>query len=316
MQAAKTKQRSRPKSREAGSTRAALRRDWDLYLMLLVPFCLLVLFKYVPIGGLIMAFQDYDIFGGFLESPMVGMKNFQELFAAREFLSVLWNTLCISWYKILFFFPVPILVALMLNEIKCGWYKRTVQTIIYMPHFLSWVVVAGLTFDMLSSTGAVNRLLALFGVTPLNFLMDASKFQPIVVLSAIWKEAGYSAIVYLAAISAIDPSLYEAAVMDGAGKLKQMLYITLPGIVPTIVMMLLLRIGTVMDGNVEQIMAMYNPTVYETGDVIGTFIYRMGLGNMRYSFAAAAGLFNSVVSFTQVFFSNMASKKLVHRSLW
>ncbi len=294
----------------------AIRRDWDLYLMLLVPMCLLALFKYVPMGGLVMAFQDYDIFGGFFESPMVGLKNFQELFSAREFLSVLWNTLCISWYKILFFFPVPILVALMLNEITCSWYKRTVQTIVYMPHFLSWVVVAGLAFDMLSSTGAVNRMLGLVGCKPVNFLMDASKFQPIVVLSAIWKEAGYSAIVYLAAISAIDPALYEAAVMDGAGKLKQMLYITLPGIVPTIVMMLLLRVGTVMDGNVEQIMAMYNPTVYETGDVIGTYIYRMGLGNMRYSFAAAAGLFNSVVSFTLVFFSNLASRKLVHRSLW
>lgn len=294
----------------------AIRRDWDLYLMLLAPLCLLALFKYVPMGGLVMAFQDYDIFGGFFESPMVGLKNFQELFSAREFLSVLWNTLCISWYKILFFFPIPILVALMLNEITCGWYKRTVQTIIYMPHFLSWVVVAGLAFDMLSSTGAVNRLLGLFGAKPMNFLMDASKFQPIVVLSAIWKEAGYSAIVYLAAISAIDPALYEAAVMDGAGKLKQMLYITLPSIVPTIVMMLLLRVGTVMDANVEQIMAMYNPTVYETGDVIGTYIYRMGLGNMRYSFAAAAGLFNSVVSFTLVFFSNLASRKLVHRSLW
>ncbi|CCX38197.1 binding-protein-dependent transport system inner membrane component [Clostridium sp. CAG:1013] len=294
----------------------AVRKEWDLYLMLLIPFCLLILFKYVPMGGLIMAFQDFDIFQGFWNSPMVGLQNFKELFSAKEFLSVLINTLSISWYKILFFFPLPIILALILNEVKCSWFKRTVQTIVYLPHFLSWVVVAGLTFDLLSSTGTVNLILSALGMKTVNFLMEPAFFQPIVVGSAIWKEVGYSAIVYLAAISAIDPTLYEAAVMDGAGKWKQLVYVTLPGIVPMIVMMLLIRVGTVMDANVEQIMAMYNPTVYSTGDVIGTYIYRIGLGNMQYSLAAAAGLFNSVVSFTLVFFCNLASKKIVHRSLW
>ncbi len=303
------------KSHASEFTRA-VKKDWDLYLMLFFPFCLLVLFKYIPMGGLIMAFQDFDIFEGFFHSPMVGFANFQELFSQKEFLSVLLNTLSISWYKILFFFPLPIALALALNEVRCGWFKRTVQTIVYLPHFLSWVVVAGLAFDMLSSTGTVNLILSALGMKTVNFLMEPSMFQPIVVVSAIWKEVGYSAIVYLAAISAIDPTLYEAAVMDGAGKWKQLLNVTLPGIVPMIVMMLLLRVGTVMDANVEQIMAMYNPTVYSTGDVIGTYIYRIGLGNMQYSLAAAAGLFNSVVSFTLVFFCNLASKKVVHRSLW
>lgn len=296
--------------------RTAFKKDWDLYLVFLVPLFLLILFKYVPMGGLVMAFQDFDIFEGFMASPMVGLKNFYDLFATKEFLSVVSNTLIISWYKILFFFPIPIIMALMLNEVRCSAFKRTVQTIIYLPHFLSWVVVAGLAFDLLSSTGLINQALAAMGLSKMNFLMSAPAFRPIVVGSAIWKEVGYSAIVYLAAISAIDPALYEAAVVDGAGKLKQLWHITLPGIIPMIVTMLLLRVGTVMDANVEQIMAMYNPTVYETGDVIGTYIYRIGLGSMQYSFASAAGLFNSVVSFTLVFFANCASRKFVRRSLW
>lgn len=308
-----SKQRNTASKPSFGS---AFKKDWDLYLIFLVPLFLLILFKYVPMGGLVMAFQDFDIFEGFLASPMVGLANFQELFATKEFLSVVTNTILISWYKIVFFFPIPIVMALMLNEVRCNVFKRTVQTIVYLPHFLSWVVVAGLTFDLLSSTGLVNQILGSLGLEKINFLMNASAFRPIVVGSAIWKEVGYSAIVYLAAISVIDPALYEAAVMDGAGKLKQLWYITLPGIIPMIVTMLLLRVGTVMDANVEQIMAMYNPTVYETGDVIGTYIYRIGLGSMQYSFASAAGLFNSVVSFTLVFFANYASRKFVHRSLW
>lgn len=298
------------------SLRIDIKREWDLYLMLLLPLLLLLIFKYIPMGGLIMAFQDYDIFEGFFASPMVGMKNFWDLFSTNEFLNVLTNTLFISWYKIIFFFPIPIIMALMLNEVQCSLFKRSVQTIIYLPHFLSWVVVAGLAFDLLSSNGLVNQIFIMMGLEKINFLMESSMFRSIVVSSAIWKEVGYSAIVYLAAISAIDPSLYEAAVVDGAGKLKQLIHITIPGIAPMIVIMLLLRVGTVMDANVEQIMAMYNPTVYSTGDVIGTFIYRTGLGNMQYSFAAAAGLFNSIISFTLVFFANMASRKFAHRSLW
>lgn len=293
-----------------------IRNEWDLYLMLALPLLFLFVFKYVPMGGLIMAFQDYDIFEGFLASPMVGLKHFAALFQTSEFLSVVTNTLLISWYKILFFFPMPIIMALMLNEVRHSAFKRSVQTIIYLPHFLSWVVVAGLTFDLFSTSGLVNQMLHGLGLSKINFLMEAGMFRGLVVGSAIWKEVGYSAIVYLAAISAIDPTLYEAAVVDGAGKWKQMIHITLPGITPMIVIMLLLRVGTVMDANVEQIMAMYNPTVYSTGDVIGTFIYRTGLGSMQYSFAAAAGFFNSVVSFTLVFFANLASRKFVHRSLW
>lgn len=293
-----------------------VRRDWDLYLMLLIPLGFLILFKYVPMGGLIMAFQDFDIFAGFAASKFVGLENFRRLFSTSEFFGVLCNTLLISFYKILFFFPVPVLMALMLNEVGNQLYKRTVQTIVYLPHFLSWVIVSGLLFDLLASRGTVNRLLEALGGQRINFLMEPGMFRTIVVGSSIWKEVGYSSIVFLAAISSIDPTLYEAAVVDGAGKVKQAIYVTIPGIAPMIVVMLLLRVGTIMDANSEQIMAIYNPTVYQTGDVIGTYIYRTGLSSMEYSFAAAAGMFNSVVSFAMVAVCNWLSRHAAGRSLW
>ncbi len=290
--------------------------DWDLYLMLLFPLGFLLVFKYLPMVGLTMAFQQYDIFEGYGGSPWVGLENFAKLFSSMEFPVVLRNTLLISWYKILFFFPIPIVVAIMLNEITHSGYKRTLQTIIYLPHFLSWVIVAGLVFDMFSNTGGINQVLSMLGGEKRRFMMEPSLFRSLVVGSAVWKEAGYSAIVFLAGITAIDPTLYEAAVVDGASRIKQIIHVTIPGILPIIVITLLLRVGTVMDANVEQIMAMYNPTVYATGDVIGTYIYRTGLSNMEYSYASAAGLFNSVISFTLVVAANAASRKLVSRSLW
>jgi putative aldouronate transport system permease protein len=293
-----------------------LRMDYDLYLMLLVPFLFLIVFKYIPMGGQLMAFQEYDIFEGFFNSPFVGLANFQKLFETDEFFMVLRNTLLISVYKILFYFPIPILMAILLNEVIHSVYKRTVQTIIYLPHFLSWVVVSGLVFDLLSTNGTINRILVQLGGKHVNFLMTPSYFRSIIVLSAIWKEVGYGSIVFLAAMNAIDPTLYEAAVIDGASRLRQIWHITIPGISSMIVVMLLLRIGTIMDANSEQILALYNPTVYETGDVLGTYIYRMGLSNMQYSFAAAAGIFNSLVSFTLVVIGNFFSRKIAHRSLW
>ena len=293
-----------------------VRGEWELHAMLLGAVSLLIIFRYLPMGGLLMAFQDYDIFEGFAASPWVGLRHFRALFSSVEFPIVLRNTLLISLYKIIFFFPIPILIALMLNEVTHARFKRTIQTIVYLPHFLSWVIVTGLVFDMFSNTGVVNRLLSMLGGERRRFLMEPALFRSFVVGSAIWKEAGYSAIIFLAAIAGIDPTLYEAAMVDGAGRIKQILHITLPGILPIIVISLLLRVGTIMDANVEQIRAMYNPTVYATGDVIGTFIYRTGLSNMEYSYASAVGLFNSVVSFTLVVLANSASRKLVSRSLW
>ncbi len=306
--------KKRPLGEASAGTR--LRKDLDLYLMLLVGLALLIVFKYVPMAGILIAFKDFDIFEGFSQSPWVGIANFRELFNTGEFLQVMKNTLLISLYKIIFFFPMPIILALCLNEITALRYKRTLQTIVYLPHFISWVVVSGVVFDLLSSSGMINNLIYILGGERVRFLMDPSLFRSLVVASATWKEVGYSAIVYLAGIASIDPSLYEAAVMDGAGKAKQIRYITLPGLKPIIVIMLLLRVGTIMDAGSEQIMALYNPTVYETGDVINTFTYRLGLTNMRYSFASAAGLFNSVISFLLVAASNAFCRRVFKRSLW
>lgn len=293
-----------------------IRKDWDLYIMLLIPVIFLVVFKYIPMGGLVMVFQNYDIFDGFFKSQWVGLANFRELFSTPEFFNVLRNTLLISLYRLLFFFPLPIVLAIMLNEVRNAVLKRTVQTIVYLPHFLSWAVVAGLTYDLLSNNGVLNQIISILGGERIRFLMEPSLFRSIIVGSAAWKEVGFSAIIYLAAISSIDPTLYEAAVVDGASRLKQIWYVTVPGIAPTIVVMLLVRISWIMDAGSEQILAMYNPTVYSTGDVIGTYIYRIGLGSMKYSFAATVGAFNSVVSFVMVVIANRISRKLVNRSIW
>ena len=299
-----------------GALRRDLARDWDLYAMLLVPLCALLLFAYAPMLGLVIAFQDFDIFEGFFNSPWAGFTHFRALFALQEFPRVLRNTLFISLYKLLFYFPMPILLAIFLNEVSSNGFRRSVQTIVYLPHFISWAVVSGLVFDLLSSNGAINMLLLRMGGERVNFMTQPGYFRSIVVLSAIWKEVGYGAIVYLAAITGIDPTLYEAATVDGAGRIRRIVHITLPGMSSVCVLMLLLRLGTVMDANFEQIFTLLNPTVMDTGDVLATYIYRNGLTQMRYSYATAAGLFNSVVAFALVFASNGISRQVVGRSIW
>ena len=292
------------------------RRDWQLYAMLLLPVIVLLVFSYTPMLGLLMAFQDFDIFSGFAQSPWMGMKHFSTLFSIQEFFNVLTNTLLISLYKILFYYPMPILLAIFLNEVSSSFFRRTVQTVVYLPHFISWAVVSGLVFDLLSNTGVINTIITGLGGNRINFMMKPEYFRTIVVLSAIWKEVGYGAIVYLAAITGIDPTLYEAAQIDGAGRVRRIIHITLPGMLPVCVLMLLLRLGTIMDANFEQIYTLLNPTVMDTGDVLSTYIHRNGLSQMQYSYATAAGLFNSVVSFTLVFVSNAISRRTLGRSIW
>jgi putative aldouronate transport system permease protein len=234
-----------------------------------------------------------------------------------EFIQVFMNTLIISMYKIVLLFPIPIIVALLLNEIRRMFFKRTVQTIIYLPHFLSWVIISGLFINILSpSGGLVNQLIEWFGMEPVSFLLNNDFFRGVVVFTAGWKEVGWNAIIFIAAIAGIEQEQYEAAAIDGAGRIKQMLHITLPGILPTIVLMFILRIGHLLDAGTEQILTMYNPVVYQTGDVIGTYVYRIGLGKMDYSFSTAVGLFNSVVGFVLILVGNMLSKKLLNRSIW
>jgi len=290
--------------------------NYDLYLMLLPGLVLIIIFHYLPMYGSIIAFKDYNLMEGIIGSPWVGLKHFDALFQAREFHRVFRNTLLISIYRLIFQFPIPIILALLINEVSNMFFKRTVQTITYLPHFLSWAVVGALVIDLLSpSSGLINLALKEFGISPVT-LMDKRYFRAIVVASQTWKETGWSAIIYLAAISSIDPQLYEAAIVDGASKWRQIWYITLPGIRSTIVFIILLRIGALLATDVEQILMLYNPVVYEVGDVIGTYVYRVGLGQMKYSYTTAVGLFQSVVGFILLVIANHLSRRYAETSMW
>ncbi len=293
------------------------RSHLDMYILLVPGLIFLFLFKYAPMYGIVIAFQDFNIFDGISGSKWVGLEQFSKLIKSEEFIQVFLNTMLISMYKIVLLFPIPIVVALLLNEIRRMFFKRTVQTIIYLPHFLSWVIISGLFINILSpSGGLINQMIAWLGMEPISFLLDNDFFRSVVVFTAGWKEVGWNAIIFIAAISGIEQEQYEAAAIDGAGRIKQMWYITLPGILPTIVLMFILRIGHLLDAGTEQILTLYNPVVYQTGDVIGTYVYRIGLGKMDYSFSTAVGLFNSVVGFLLIVFGNMLSKKLLQRSIW
>ncbi|WP_434082513.1 ABC transporter permease [Cohnella hashimotonis] len=303
--------------RKRESRRRTVWRNIDTYLLLVPGLLLLLLFKYIPMYGVVIAFQDYNIFDGISASEWVGLTQFRKLMHSSEFMQVFANTLLISIYKIVLLFPIPILIALLLNEIRFTAFKRTVQTIIYMPHFLSWVIISGLFMTILSpSDGLVNSVIQWFGGEPIKFFMDNSVFRSVVVFTAGWKEIGWNAIIFIAALAGIEQEQYEAASIDGASRLRQMWHISLPGLLPTIILMLILRLGIVLDAGTEQILTMYNPTVYESGDVIGTYVYRTGLGKMDYSFSTAVGLFNSVVGFILVVSGNWFSKRVLKRGIW
>ncbi|GGG17185.1 ABC transporter permease [Paenibacillus abyssi] len=292
-------------------------KDWDLYLMLVPGMMFLFLLKYTPMYGLIIAFQDFSIFRGIGGSPWVGLKHFERLIANDQFLNVLINTILISFYKLIFLFPAPIIVAVLLNEIRKMMFKRIVQSVIYLPHFISWVIISGLFINMLSLTdGIVNTVIEWLGGERIAFFMNQSAFRPLLVVTEGWKEVGWGTIIYLAAIASIDPQLYEAAKMDGANKFQQMIHVTLPGIFSTIVLMFILRLGNMLEAGTEQILVMYNPVVYDVADVIGTYVYRVGIGASDYSFSTAVGMFESVVAFALVVSGNAMCKKFLGRSIW
>lgn len=292
------------------------KKDWDLYLMLVPGIMFLLLFKYTPMYGLIIAFMDFNIFQGVSGSEWVGMKHFENLFVDPQFLTVFTNTIMISLYKLIFLFPAPIIVAILMNEIMNMVFKRTVQSIIYLPHFISWVIISGLFINLLSLNGIVNAMLEGLGFQKISFFMEQDIFRSILVFTDGWKEIGWGTIVYLAAIASIDPQQYEAATIDGASKFRQIWHITIPGMAPVIVLMLILRLGSVLEAGTEQILVMYNPIVYDVADVIGTFVYRIGLGTGDYSFSTAVGLFESVVGFFLIVTGNHLCKKYLGRSIW
>lgn len=288
----------------------ALIRYKYLYLLLIPGLVYLLVFCYLPMFGLVIAFQNYKAFGGVFKSPFIGFGNFQYLFRSDQFVSAVWNTFIISGYKIIFGFPVPIIFALLMNEIRSRSLKRSIQTILYLPHFLSWVIMFGLLFSFLSEFGPLNQLLmGMFGGKPIFFLSDTRYFRSVVVISDIWKEVGWSAIIYLAALASISPELYEAATIDGASRFKCILKISLPSILPTITIMLLLRIGGILNAGFEQIINLYNPTVFKVGDIIDTYVYRIGLLQTKFGYSAAAGMFKSVVALILVLSTNHFVKK-------
>lgn len=292
------------------------------YLHILALPCVLyfIVFKYLPMYGIIIAFKDYSGSGGFwgiIDSEWVGLLQFRRFFNSVYFYRLTRNTLLISGYRLIFGFPMPILLALLLNEIRNIHFKKTVQTITYMPHFLSWVVVAGLVTTFLSPTsGPLNILLKQFGIEPIYFLGEKKYFRSILVISSIWKEIGWSSIIYLAAIAGIDPTLYEAATMDGARKWQKIWHITLPSIKEIIVIFLILAVGRILDENFEQILNLYNELVYEVADVYETYVYRQGLVEGLFAYSAAVNLFKAVISLIMVYGTNKIAKRIGAEGLW
>jgi putative aldouronate transport system permease protein len=294
-----------------------IRRHSILYLMILPGVIYFLVFRYFPMYGAIIAFKDYRVLEGFGGSPWAGLKHFRSIFASPFFYNVLTNTLLISLYKIVFGLPVAIIMALLLNEVRISWFKRSVQTITYLPHFLSWVVVFGVLLTTLSpATGLLNKGIVASGGRPINFLADPNWFRTVLVVSDIWKDLGWGTIIYLAALAGISPSLYEAAVVDGASRLDRIRYITLPGILPVIVLVTLLRIGNLLSAGFEQVFVLYNPSVYRVADIIDTWVYRQGIQGFQFSVAAAVGLFKGVVGGVLLVSSNWLSKRFAGIGIW
>ena len=266
--------------------------------------------------GAIIAFKQYAPAKGVLGSPWVGFDHFVRFFSSHSFWRIFRNTFLISFYSLLFGFPAPIILALLLNELKNEKFKRTVQTISYLPHFISLVVVAGMIKDFTVTDGIINDFIELFGGERVPILQKAELFRPVYIISGIWQEIGWGSIIYLAALSGISQELYEAAMIDGAGRFKQVIHVTIPGIAPTIIIMLILRIGQLMNVGYEKIILLYNPSTYETADVISSYVYRVGLLEFSWSYSAAVGLFNSVVNFILVIAANWVSRRVTETSLW
>ncbi|GGD90890.1 ABC transporter permease [Paenibacillus nasutitermitis] len=298
------------------------RMNYDLYLMCVPGLIFLIVYKFAPLLGLSLAFKDFNLFAGnniidsIIKSPWVGMKHFNRIFEDEAFLKVIGNTLIISLYKLVFLFPIPIIVAISLNELRIRLMKRWVQTIVYLPHFLSWVIIFGLFYSLFGSYGMINKLLEAAGGESISFFSDSSWFRSLLVFTEGWKETGWNTILFLAAMTAIDPQQHEAAVMDGAGRFKRIWHITIPGIVPVILLVLILRLGQILNAGFEQVLVMYNPAVYDVADIIQTFVYRIGLGKMDFSLSTALGLFESVVAFILVYSSNQLGKRYLGKSIW
>jgi len=287
-----------------------------IYIMLIPVFLYYIIFHYAPMFGAIIAFKEYRPGLGIFGSPWVGLRYFKDFFTDMYFMRLIKNTLLISFYEIVFGFPAPIILALMLNEVKKDSFKKTMQTITYLPHFVSLVVICGMVKEFTASNGLINDIVAILGGERATMLLKPEYFKTIFVSTGIWQQLGWGSILYLSAMSGIDSEQYEAARIDGAGRWKQMINVTLPGVYPTIVIMLILRIGSVMSVGFEKVILLYNPSTYSTADVISSYVYRKGLQEFNYSYSSAIGIFNAVINFGLVIGSNWISRKLNDTSLW
>ena len=294
-----------------------VKRNWQLYVFFLLPALLLtIIFKYVPMGGVLIAFEDYNVIDGVFGSKWVGLEYFRRFLASPDFMNYLVNTLKLSIYGLLWGFPVPILLALMLNEVTNAKFKRAIQTVSYLPHFISTVVVCGMVMNFLSLDGIINQIIAAFGFDKIQFMVLPEWFRTIFTASGIWQTCGWTSIIYLSALTSVDQEILEAAMIDGANRFQRIKSVTLPSIAPTISIMLIMQIGRLMSLGYEKIILLYNGSTYETADVISTYVYRRGILSADFSYSTAVGLFQSVIGVILLVTSNQISKKLSDSSLW
>lgn len=308
------------KELEKQRRRKTIRRDWRhnrmVYFMVLFPVAYFIIFHYIPMGGVVIAFQDYSIKRGILGSDFVGLKHFTTFFNSIYFWRVIRNTLLISFYGLLFSFPFPILFALCLNEVRSRSFKKVTQTISYMPYFISVVVVVSILIDFSKANGALTRLASLLGDNGGALISRPEWFRTLYIGSNMWQHLGYNSIIFISALASIDQELYEASRIDGAGRWKQTLHITLPGIAPTIVVLLILRLGQIMNVGYEKTILMYSPATYDTADIISSYVYRVGIIDTNYSYSTAINFFNSVINFLVLFAANGISRSVGETSLW
>lgn len=312
------RERRRRRRRSVGTVpwRTALRRDWALYAMALGPVLFLLLFRYVPMIGNVIAFRRFRPGGSIFGDEWVGLRYVELFISDPTFWKVFTNTVVLGGLTLLFCFPLPIVLALLLNEVRKRAFKRTIQSITYLPHFLSVVIIVGMTMQILSVQGTVNQVLTALGGDAIPFLQRPEWFRAVYVGTEIWQTVGWGTILYLAALSTVDSSLYEAARIDGAGRWRQTWHVTLPGIRPTMVTLLILNIGMFLNVGFEKVLLLYNPLTYETADVISTYLYRVGLVSNNFSYAAAIGLFQAIIGLVMVLSANLVSRRVVGASLW
>jgi len=296
--------------------RRALRRDWRLYSLVLLPVLFFLVFRYLPMLGNVIAFRRFKPGGSIFGEEWVGLYYVQRFISDVKFWDAFWNTVIIGGLTLVIVFPLPIILALMLNEVRKRWFKKAVQTVSYLPHFMSVVIVAGFVFELTSLDGTVNRVVEAFGGDPISFMQRADWFRTIYVSSEIWQTVGWGTILYLAALTTIDDQLYEASRIDGANRWQQTWHITLPGIRPTMMVLLILNVGQFMAVGFEKVFLLYNPLTYPTADVLATYIYRVGLTSGQLSYAAAIGLFEAIIGLVLVFSANAISRRLTGSSLW